>query len=31
VISNRYRGTPIEVISHEEMTERFGTQGDAIT
>ena len=25
VISNRYSGQPIEVISHEEMTERFGT------
>jgi len=25
VISNRYTGQPIEVISHEEMTERFGT------
>lgn len=25
VISNRYTGQPIEVIAHEEMTERFGT------
>ena len=25
VISHRYTGKPIEVISHEEMTERFGT------
>ena len=25
VISNRYTGKPIEVISHEEMIERFGT------
>ena len=24
VISNRYNGTAVEVISHEEMTERFG-------
>lgn len=24
LISNRYTGQPIEVISHEEMTERFG-------
>lgn len=24
VLSNRYAGTPIEVISHDEMLERFG-------
>jgi hypothetical protein len=30
VISSRYTGQPIEVISHEEMTERFGTEGEAI-
>jgi hypothetical protein len=29
VISNRYSGRPIEVISDEEMTERFGGAADA--
>ena len=28
VISNRYTGQPIEVISNEEMAERFGGQAD---
>jgi hypothetical protein len=31
VISNRYTGQPVEVISHEEMSERFGTEGEVIT
>lgn len=31
LISSRFTGKPIEVISHEEMTERFGTEGEAIT
>jgi hypothetical protein len=30
VIANRYTGKPIEVISHEEMAERFGTEGEVI-
>jgi hypothetical protein len=29
VISNRYSGKPIEVISDEEMAERFGGTADA--
>ena len=29
IISHRYTGQPIEVISHEEMTERFGTGAPA--
>ena len=30
VISNRYTGKPIEVISDEEMTERFGGAADTV-
>jgi len=31
VISNRYSGAAVEVLSHEEMSERFGTEGELIT